>query len=255
MTSSSDITAAGRPRFPLGLTIAAAIGVAILIGLGVWQLQRLTWKQGVLAHVAALRTDPAQPLAPVLARAIKGADVEFTRVSVDCLPFNFRQTRVYLYGVRGSDIQWRPISPCAIDDANFGMIAVDRGVAAGGERTAPPAAGVTDARHLVGVLRRVEPPGFMQRLAERSGGPGGAATGYQSRDTALAALETATGLPAPPWMVVVESETPAPPGVTPQALPPDIPNRHFEYALTWFGLAAALAGVYAAVLFRKVRVR
>lgn len=259
MTSSPNTgqgkAAAGRPRFPIGLTLAATIGIAILIGLGVWQLQRLKWKQGVLAQVAALQTAPAQPLFPVLARAAKGADVEFTRVSVDCLPFNFRQTRVYLYGVRDSSMQWRPVSPCAIDDANFGMIAVDRGVAAGGDMTAPPSVAVSDARHLVGVLRRVEPPGFMQRFAERSGGPGGAAAGYQSRDKALAALEQATGLPAPRWMLVVESETPPPAGVTPQALPPDIPNRHFEYALTWFGLAAALAGVYAAVLFGKARVR
>ncbi|HEX7761194.1 MAG TPA: SURF1 family cytochrome oxidase biogenesis protein [Caulobacteraceae bacterium] len=256
MTSEPSRAGAGRlTGLPVGLTLAAAIGIAILVGLGVWQLQRLKWKQGVLAQVAALQTAPAQPLAPVLERAAKGADVAFTRVSIDCLPFNFRQTRVYLYGVRDSAMQWRPISPCAIDDANFGMIAIDRGVAAGGDMTAPPAVSVSDARHVVGVLRRVEAPGFMQRLAERSGGGGGAAAGYQSRDKALAALEQATGLPAPSWMVVAEHEAPAPAGVTPEPLPPDIPNRHFEYALTWFGLAAALAGVYAAVLFRKARVR
>ena len=243
-------------RLPVGLTVAAAIGVAILVGLGVWQLQRLKWKQGLLAQVATLQTAPAEPLFPVLARAAKGQNVEFTRVSVDCLPFNFRQTRVYLYGVRDSAMQWRPISPCAIDDANFGMIAVDRGVAAGGDVTAPPVTEVSGPRHLVGVLRKVEQPNLIQRFAERfSGGPGTAASGYQSRDQALAALEQATGLPAPHWMVVVEKEFPAPAGVTPQPLPADIPNNHFQYALTWFGLAAALAGVYAAVLFRKARVR
>ena len=31
-------------RFPVGLTIAVAISLAILIGLGSWQLQRLHWK-------------------------------------------------------------------------------------------------------------------------------------------------------------------------------------------------------------------
>ena len=30
-----------------------------------------------------------------------------------------------------------------------------------------------------------------------------------------------------------------------------IPNRHLEYALTWFGLAAALAGVYGFFITRK----
>jgi surfeit locus 1 family protein len=39
----------------------------------------------------------------------------------------------------------------------------------------------------------------------------------------------------------------------PAPVPPDIPNRHLEYALTWFGLAAALIGVYAAMLLRRRR--
>jgi len=30
-----------------------------------------------------------------------------------------------------------------------------------------------------------------------------------------------------------------------------IPNRHLEYALTWFGLAAALAGVYGVFIARN----
>jgi len=34
-------------------------------------------------------------------------------------------------------------------------------------------------------------------------------------------------------------------------VPADIPNRHLEYALTWYGLAAALAGVYAAMLLKR----
>ena len=37
----------------------------------------------------------------------------------------------------------------------------------------------------------------------------------------------------------------------PQPLPAEIPNRHLEYALTWFGLAAALACVYAATLWKR----
>ena len=36
--------------------VLCLVGVAILIGLGVWQLQRLKWKEGLLAHVAALQS-------------------------------------------------------------------------------------------------------------------------------------------------------------------------------------------------------
>jgi surfeit locus 1 family protein len=33
--------------------------------------------------------------------------------------------------------------------------------------------------------------------------------------------------------------------------PSDLPNNHLAYAITWFGLAAALVGVYVAMLFRR----
>ena len=41
--------------------------------------------------------------------------------------------------------------------------------------------------------------------------------------------------------------------LTPAPLPVEIPNNHFQYALTWFGLAGALAGVYGAALFRRLK--
>jgi surfeit locus 1 family protein len=31
----------------------------------------------------------------------------------------------------------------------------------------------------------------------------------------------------------------------------DLPNNHLQYAITWYGLAAALAGVLGAWLWRK----
>ena len=41
-------------RFPWGLTVTVLIALAILVALGVWQLQRLEWKEGVLARRAAV---------------------------------------------------------------------------------------------------------------------------------------------------------------------------------------------------------
>src|SRR3954462_14116855 len=81
MTPSPD---PARRRFPVGLTIAVAIAFAILVGLGTWQVQRLHWKEGVLARIAALKAAPAQPLGPALDRAAAGQDVNFTRVSATC---------------------------------------------------------------------------------------------------------------------------------------------------------------------------
>ena len=41
----------------------------------------------------------------------------------------------------------------------------------------------------------------------------------------------------------------------PAPIPTDIPNNHLSYAITWFGLAAALVGVYAALLWRRLQGR
>jgi surfeit locus 1 family protein len=54
-------------------------------------------------------------------------------------------------------------------------------------------------------------------------------------------------------MIGAETETPAPPFVTPSPLPVNIANRHLGYVITWFGLAAALAGVYAAMLMKRLK--
>jgi surfeit locus 1 family protein len=56
-----------------------------------------------------------------------------------------------------------------------------------------------------------------------------------------------------PYFLAVESETPAVPGVTPAALPQDIPNNHFVYTLTWFGLAGVLVWTWAAYVWRRMR--
>jgi surfeit locus 1 family protein len=39
----------------------------------------------------------------------------------------------------------------------------------------------------------------------------------------------------------------------PAAIPTDIPNNHLGYALTWFGLALGLIGVYFASRLRPAR--
>jgi surfeit locus 1 family protein len=47
-------------RFPIVATIFVGIAVAVMIGLGVWQLQRAKWKAGLLA-----RYETAEQLAPI----------------------------------------------------------------------------------------------------------------------------------------------------------------------------------------------
>jgi surfeit locus 1 family protein len=80
-----------------------------------------------------------------------------------------------------------------------------------------------------------------------------AANRWFSRDVpAMAAALKASG-PAPVFLMAETSSNPEWKALVPAPLPAEIPNRHLEYAVTWFGLAAALAAVYAAMLWRRLR--
>jgi surfeit locus 1 family protein len=57
-----------------------------------------------------------------------------------------------------------------------------------------------------------------------------------------------------PFIVDAEAE-PAPPGGFPKGGTTrlELPNRHLEYALTWYGLAAALVVIFAAFAITRWR--
>src|SRR3954447_17912654 len=122
---------AARPAatgFPLGMTIAAAIAFAILIGLGVWQLQRLKWKEALLAHVVELQAARPQALEYPLDELAQGKDAELTRVSVVC-PGIASAPYLEMYDLRDGQTGKRLISVCPIAPASHGFrsILVDRG--------------------------------------------------------------------------------------------------------------------------------
>jgi surfeit locus 1 family protein len=238
-----------KGRFPVGLTVAAAVALAVLLGLGLWQMRRLAWKTDLLARIAAARHASPRPLADVLAEAARGADVGFTRVETACAPASGRAPSIYRYALRQGRVGWRLMGPCRL--AGGTTIALDRGLVdrfAGA--MAPAAAAFPPAASVVGVLRKPGSAGFLTPAPAKA------------RDGSVsllaidpAALRLIAGPAAAPWYLAVEKETPPPPGVTPAALPQDIPNNHFVYALTWFGLAGVLIWMWAAFVVRRMRGR
>ncbi|HEX4183518.1 MAG TPA: SURF1 family cytochrome oxidase biogenesis protein, partial [Caulobacteraceae bacterium] len=115
-----------RPGFPVGMTIAVVIALALLVGLGVWQVQRLHWKEGLLARIHALQAAAPAPLAPLLRRASAGADVDFTRVAADC-PDIETSPFVKLWSVPDARSGYRIITICRIAAPPYASILVDRG--------------------------------------------------------------------------------------------------------------------------------
>ncbi len=225
-----------KPK-PLWLgAVFVALGLAILVGLGAWQLQRLRWKEDLLSHIDRLQHAAPAPLQRLLGEP--PAKLDFMRVQLDC-PGLERAPAVRLYALEDGQAGDRLITACR---AGAYSILVDRGFLAPGDAVAPGREELT--AQVIGVLRI---PAARNLFTP----PNDAAKGHwYSRD--VPAMAAALGAKDPaPVMLMLESPAPVGGGPRPAALPTEISNRHLEYALTWFGLAAALVGVYVAMLLRR----
>ncbi|UTP39061.1 SURF1 family protein [Phenylobacterium sp. LH3H17] len=232
-------------RLPIGLTLSVLVALGILMALGGWQLQRLAWKQDLLARVAALQSAPARDLAPLLERVKAGEDLEYARARVVC-PGIAAAPYLEVYGVRGGQAGVRLVSACALEGAAYGSILVDRGFVADTISARPPVDTAAAASvEVVGVFRAPEKPSFVTPANDV------AANHWYSRDIAAMAAQLKAPGPAPLFLMAETPTNPEWKALVPAPLPAEISNRHLEYALTWFGLAAALVGVYAAVLWRR----
>jgi len=233
------MTAAVRPRFPLVLTVLALVMLGVLLMLGVWQVQRMQWKEGLIAGAEAAADKPPLPLV----EALRVENPEFRRVILTCrglaaAPF------VELQSIENSDAGVRLISACAVDGAP--TLLVDRGFVAAEESARPPVnAADTMPVVITGVLRRAPAPSALT--------PPPAEGRFYGRDAeAMARVLKIEGLVSPFTVFATTSSNPDWQALKPSAPPAAFSNNHLGYALTWFGLAAALIVFYGALLRRRM---
>ncbi len=234
---------AERRGFPVGLTIATVIGLAILIALGTWQVRRLAWKEDLLRRIAALQSAAARPVEPVLSRLAHGEDVNFTRVVATC-PGLAAAPFLELYAIKDGQAGSRLISACRAPSLAYRTLLVDRGFTPDSVDARPRVdPSDTAPTEVTGVLRTPDRRNLFS--------PANRPERWFTRDIPAMAAALKAPDPAAPVFLFAESRTnPDFGALTPAPVPADIPNRHLEYAITWYGLAAALAGVYAAMLLK-----
>ena len=73
---------ATRRKLPVFTGIVVLIALAILISLGTWQVERLHWKEGLLADIASRRTSAPVELSAIEAMHAGGTDIEYRPVTV-----------------------------------------------------------------------------------------------------------------------------------------------------------------------------
>ncbi|CAN5381017.1 SURF1 family protein [soil metagenome] len=262
--ATSAAPAPRRTRMHRGLSVfgwlMVLVALGVLLSLGQWQLQRKAWKEHLLARIAQLKDSPSEPLNVVFNRVRDGGELDFVRVVARCDGLGERAVHLYAIRPDGSP-GWRQVGACRLANAPYGAILVDLGfedvpATSGGESTGMPLPGAepvllpTQGALITGVLRTPDPKAWYDGLLAlalpgqvKSGNTDPhprAGASFFGRDIPAMAVALGAERPAP---VMLSLETPrAGPKLTPAGLPTDIPNRHLEYAITWFGLAAALVG-------------
>ena len=242
-------------RFPWGLTVTVLIALAILVALGVWQLQRLEWKEGVLARRAAVEGAPARPLAEVLTASADPAALDMTRVTVTC-PGIAKAPFEALYSLANGAVVTRLISACRMDQGPYENILVDRGRVAETISARPLVDPLdTTPLTLTGVLRQPPEQNAIARLVTPAPAPPKAGEHHLWMTYDLQGIGKALGVgPVAPVFIAAEtSSNPEWKALTPGLSAEEIPNNHLQYAFTWLSLAGVLLSIYAAMLRKRLK--
>jgi surfeit locus 1 family protein len=232
-------------RRDLAFLALSLLALALLVGLGVWQVQRLQWKNDLVARI--IEQGKAEPLslAEVEARMTAGEDVEFLRAKATGRFVHDRE--LFVFTTLDGEMGWKVVTPLKTDDG--GAVLVDRGFvpydlkSSAARPESQPAGKVS----VTGVVRP-------HSSARAPFVPDNDVDANVWHWWALPAMAEAAGVEsARPFILQAEQR----PGdaAWPRASvpdPADIPNRHLGYALTWFGLAAVLVVVGTLYLRRRL---
>ena len=231
-------TSEAARRFPWVLTLCFLPALALLIGLGAWQVQRLHWKEGLIAQAEAAAAEPViewwrpEDLAPF-------RKFELSCPGIQSAPFLELQT------IRDGEPGVRLISVCRPEGVNA-VLLIDRGFVAESISARPPVEPSDQVVVLFGEFRTVPKPG---PFAPPPPEPGHR---FLVRDEAAMAQYLEAG-PVAGTIFATTSTNPEFKALQPSVPPVAFSNNHLGYAATWFGLALALAGFYAAMVMRRMK--
>jgi surfeit locus 1 family protein len=237
-------------RLRPGLTIATLVALTILCSLGAWQLQRREWKLSLIAQTKERLAAAPISFDEAAERADAGQRMEYQPVYIDGVYANDFETAVFgTYGGAPGVYVFTPLDSQDPKNGARRFIYVNRGFAPQDFRdpSSRKDGMVSGESRVSGLFRTAERKrGFEKWLAPKDQPQDNL---YFVRDPRVMAsrhsIET-----APYYVDSFGDENSAawPQGGVTRI---EFPNRHLEYAFTWFGIAASLLGVYFAYSVRR----
>jgi len=232
--------------------VATLIALAFLVGLGTWQLQRKAWKEDLIARIEARSHGAAGEILPEVSWGEwRAGEDEFRRVRLSGTFLHHHEALVHglAPGIRdGAPIQgFYVMTPLRL--ATGGLVMVNRGFIPTELRdpASRPQSRPEGEAAVTGLVRAPEMRGWFT--------PDDAPKDKRFFAKDPHAIAAAAGL-AGVAPFYVDAEATQDPGGWPKGGQTrlSVQNNHLQYAITWFALAAALAGVFGAFAWRALRV-
>lgn len=253
MNADAETKAAATPLAPKSRRRLGVVGPLLvlaafcaLIALGTWQVQRLHWKEGLLATIAErMHSDPV-PLAAIEKLQREGKDVEYRPVKVSGTFDNSKERHFFAtYQGASGYFVYTPLTTDAGETIfiNRGFVPFDRK-----DPSTRPGSFVEGETTVTGLARAApaEKPSFIVPDNEV------AKNVFYWKD-----LKTMAGSVGIADRKLVPFFIDAARKPNSNALPiggvtvVDLPNNHLQYAFTWYGLAAVLAIIVASSLYKR----
>ena len=225
------------------LLVFAAAALLVLVLLGNWQVRRLAWKQDLIATIEDRRAGPVVDVFDLIDRWSKSGDVAYQPVAAEG---RFGEREALVVATRQGEVGWHVLAPLELGDGR--TVVVNRGFVPDRLRAASSRDPVPEGPVRIEGLARnpvsVKPNAF---VPDNDG-----ETFYWKEFPALA---RALGIENASAVAFLVDAGPTPPGTWPSGGVTiiDLPNNHFGYAVTWYGIAVALIGVVAALLAKRLR--
>ncbi len=225
-------------KLPLGPTLMTVCGVAILCGLGTWQMKRLEWKTAIIEKLNA-GYDSAQANEDFTQAQLADWSLQENPLGYGAASGRLLRDKAILLGPRTEDgrVGYHLLVPVAMDE---------------GKSLIVNAGWVSDLwkddteEHLAGLpVQEVRVKGVIHKPDWSSMASKNSPANDMWFRADIKEIAAAKDIPAPyPFILYADSLNPPLTDVEPHAQRWLPRNKHLQYALFWYAMAAALLGVY-----------